>query len=225
MDAAIALRLITNRAASQAKGAKEARERLIAALKIDGPTHLDSLMREVLKAEGEAAPWRELMERIEHHGVREALAKQRERATAVLLGHGISMSTSLVTNEAHLAEHEGHRRFLSCVATWEIEDETPAEGPAPATEEQPAPAPAPVAVPKITSAQRRTLEAIRDNGVKIQEFRVGKATIRVERGEKPRKDMVEWAIGQKWATRDRSASLFQGQAVTLTEAGAAILAS
>ncbi|MEU6595293.1 hypothetical protein ABZ923_39885 [Streptomyces sp. NPDC046881] len=224
MDATIALRLITNRAANQAKEAQEARERLIGALQVDGPAHLDSLMREVLKAEGDAAPWRELMERVEHHGVREALAEQRERATTVLLEYGISMSTSPVSNEKNLADHEGHRRFLSYVASWEIEGETPAEEPAPATEEQPAPAPAVVDVPTATPAQKRTLAAIRDNGVKIQEFRVGKATVMVERGERPRKDMVEWVIAQGWADRDQSTSLFAGQAVTLTVIGEAILA-
>ncbi|MGO4423014.1 hypothetical protein AB4Z54_31010 [Streptomyces sp. MCAF7] len=45
-----------------------------------------------------------------------------------------------------------------------------------------------------------------------------------EAAERPRKDMVEWVISQGWATQDTSRSLFQGQPVTLTDVGEAILA-
>lgn len=79
--------------------------------------------------------------------------------------------------------------------------------------------------PKVTAAQKRTLLAIRDNGVTLQEFRVGQTQVSVERGEKPRKDMVEWVISQGWAKQDTSRSLFHGQKVSLTEIGEAILAS
>ncbi|MDX3372314.1 hypothetical protein PV387_41185, partial [Streptomyces sp. ME02-6987-2C] len=83
---------------------------------------------------------------------------------------------------------------------------------------------APVKAPKVTPAQKRTLEAIRGNGIKISEFRVGKATVTAEHGECPRRDMILWVIEQGWAVRDQSTSLFQGQAIGLTEIGTAILA-
>ncbi|MDQ0762027.1 hypothetical protein [Streptomyces canus] len=86
------------------------------------------------------------------------------------------------------------------------------------------PAPAPVNVPTATPAQQRTLEAIRDNGVALQELRVGQCRVTVERGERPRRDMVEWVVGQGWARQARNTSLFDGQAVTLTDIGEAILA-
>ncbi|MFF5668835.1 hypothetical protein ACFY8S_01645 [Streptomyces hygroscopicus] len=223
MDAKDAIVLLTARANSEAAAAEKARERLIKGCEVPGSS-LDQLMDAVLLADAMAKPWAELIVRIERHGVREGLATQIQKVTEALLNYGIALSTSMVTNAARLHEQEGMRRFLSLAQSMDIEDEAPAEEPAPATEPDPEPEPATVQVPKATPAQKRTLAAIRDNGVKLREFRVGQTQVSVERGEKPRKDMVEWVIGQGWATQDTSRSLFHGQAVSLTEIGEAILA-
>ncbi|MEU2487077.1 hypothetical protein ABZ593_21020 [Streptomyces sp. NPDC012617] len=224
MDASIALNLITSRAAHVFEEDEAARTRLTKALAIDG-AQLDGLMDTVLNSAGRAKPWHQLMKRIEKHGVREGLTKQREEAMECLLQWGFSMSTSMVSNAQRIAEQDGLRRFLSTTEGWEIDaDETPAEEVTPEPAPEPTPEPAPVETSTATPAQKRTLAAIRDNGVKLQEFRVGRTNVEVERGDRPRKDMVEWVISQGWATTDTSRSLFQGQPVALTAVGEAILA-
>jgi hypothetical protein len=222
MDAKKALVILTARANSEADAAEKAREQLIKGCEIEGSS-LDHLMDAVLVADAMAKPWAELMVRIERHGVREGLAKQIQKATEALVSYGISLSTSMVTNAARLHDQDGLRRFLSATHGMDIEDEAPAEETAPQIEEQPAPAP--VKVPKATPAQKRTLTAIRDNGVKLQEFRVGVTEVSVEDGYKPRRDMVAWVIEQGWAKKDTSRSLFNGQTVSLTDLGDAILAN
>ncbi|WP_199570561.1 hypothetical protein [Streptomyces murinus] len=220
MDNATAYRILTARAEDAFHDDSKARARLTDALAIDG-AQLDGLMDAALNSAGRAKPWHKLVKRMEIEGPREALTKTREEAVEILLQWGFGMSTSLVSNAQRLAEQDGLRRFLSATDGMEIsEDETPA----PAEEPTPEPAPAPMEVPKATPAQKRTLEAIRDNGVKLQEFRVGKATVNVERGDRPRKDMVEWVITQGWAQQDTTRPLFHGQPVTLTAVGEAILA-
>ncbi|MEU2264981.1 hypothetical protein ABZ568_00705 [Streptomyces olindensis] len=223
MDAKHAISILTDRAESEIDAAKKTRQRLIKGCELDG-SQLDHLMEAVLLADATAKPWVELMQRIDRHGVREGLAKQIQKATENLVVYGIALSTSMVTNAARLHEVEGLRRFLSFTQGMDIDDETPAEEPAPAPEPQSAPAPTPVNVPKATPAQKRTLEAIRDNGVKLQEFRVGQLRVAVNDGEKPRKDMILWVIEQGWALRDHSTSLYTGQPVSLTQLGEAILA-
>ncbi|MFF0092727.1 hypothetical protein ACFYSF_22580 [Streptomyces canus] len=221
MDATTALRLLTVRATSEFEAAETARQKLAEACAVPG-THLGHLMEAVMVADSLAKPWTDLFVRIERHGVREGLAKMRQKATEALLDYGIALSTSMVTNAERLHEQDGLRRFLSSTNGMDIDGDAPAaEEAAPAEE---APAPAAVDVPKATPAQRRTLEAIRDNGIKLQELRVGQLRVTAETGERPRKDMVEWVIEQRWADRDRSTSLFAGQAVTLTETGQTILA-
>ncbi|MFJ1607003.1 hypothetical protein ACIOHS_27070 [Streptomyces sp. NPDC088253] len=224
MDATTALRFLTNRATSETEAAETARQNLKAACDIKG-SRLSSLMEAAMVADAMARPWADLLVRIEKHGVREGLAKMRTKATEDLVVYGVSLSTSLVTNAERLHEQDGLRRFLSGIAGMDIEDDAPAaEEAAPTVEEEPAPAPTAVDVPKVTPAQRRTLEAIRDCGVEIQELRVGQARVSVQSGDRPRKDMVEWVIEQGWAARDHSTSLYAGQAVTLSEVGTAILA-
>ncbi|MFF4292127.1 hypothetical protein ACFY0N_00555 [Streptomyces vinaceus] len=226
MDATTALKRLTNRANNAFDEDQETRARLRSALTVDG-AQLDSLMDAALRTAGKAKPWSDLMKRIERHGVREGLAKQRQEATEALLMYGFSMSTSLVANAARLAEQEGLRRFLGSTDGFEVdEDEAPAE----ATEEAavPAPQPAPPAepAPKVTKAQRRTLLAIRDTNVKFREFTV-RDGIKVSSDDpdtRPRKDMVEWVISRRWAKADSSTPLLFGQAVTLTDLGRAILA-
>ncbi|GAA2948489.1 hypothetical protein ACFPN0_15085 [Kitasatospora cinereorecta] len=224
MDASTALSLLTSRANHVFEEDEAARTRLTKALAIDG-AQLDGLMDAALASAGRAKPCHQLMKRVEKHGVREGLAKQREEAMEYLLQWGFSMSTSMVSNAQRIAEQDGLRRFLSTTEGWGIDaDETPAEEVTPEHETEPTPEPTPVEIPKATPAQKRTLTAIRDNGVKLQEFRVGRATVAVEQGDRPRLDMVQWVISQGWATTDTSRSLFQGQPVTLTAVGEAILA-
>ncbi|MFJ6561941.1 hypothetical protein ACIQMV_19185 [Streptomyces sp. NPDC091412] len=224
MDAKIALQFLNIRANGEFQAAEDARKKLADACAIKG-SNLTHLMNTALVADANAKPWADLFVRIERHGVREGLAKMRQKATEALVDFGIALSTSLVTNAERLAEQDGLRRFLSSTNGMDIdEDQAPAEEAAPEVAAQPEPAPAPVEAPRVTPAQKRTLEAIRDNGVKLSEFRVGQTQVSVERGEKPRKDMVMWVIEQGWAQCDTSRSLFTGQRVTLTKAGEAILA-
>ena len=220
MDAQTAIKLLTARANNEAKAAREARERLIAGLQVPGSS-IDHLMDAVLVADAMAKPWAQLMQRIERKGVRDGLAEARAKATEALVEFGIALSTSLVTNAERLAAQDGLRRFLSGTQGMDIEDDTPEPQEA---EVRPEPAPAPVVVPQVTPAQKRTLAAIRDNGVRVSEMRVGQTKVAVRQGDKPRLDMVTWVIDQGWAQRDTSTSLYAGQNVTLTEIGEAILA-
>ncbi|MET8746849.1 hypothetical protein [Streptomyces sp. NPDC004728] len=225
MNAEIALSLLNSMAENSFNASEKARQELTKACAVKGFLELAHLMEAVMVADAKAKPWQDLFRRIERHGAREGLAKTREKATEALVSYGIALSTSMVVNAERLAEQDGIRRFLSATNGMDIdEDQAPAEEATPETETQPEPAPAPAEVPKVTPAQRRTLEAIRDNGIKLQEFRVGRTTVEVERGEKPRKDMVLWVIEQRWAKTDVSTSLYTGQKVTLTELGKAILA-
>ncbi|MGO4752583.1 hypothetical protein AB4212_28910 [Streptomyces sp. 2MCAF27] len=224
MDAKKALNLLTAHANSAAGVAKKAREQLIKGCEVEGSL-LDHLIDAVLVADANAKPWAELIVRIERHGVREGLAKQRQKVTEALVNYGIALSTSMVTNAGRLHEQEGMRRFLSFTQGMDIDEEAPVEGAVPQAEEPSAPAPEPATVPKATPAQKRTLMAIRDNSIRLQEFAIGRGVkVMSEAAERPRKDMVEWVISQGWATQDTSRSLFQGQPVTLTDVGEAILA-
>ncbi|MFF4147174.1 hypothetical protein ACFY0A_39000 [Streptomyces sp. NPDC001698] len=226
MDAKIALQFLSIRANSEFQAAEEARKKLADACAIKG-SNLTHLMDTALVADANAKPWADLFVRIERHGVREGLAKMRQKATEALVDFGIALSTSLVTNAERLAEQNGLRRFLSCTNGMDIdEDQAPAEEAAPESEVQPEPAPAPVEAPaKVTPAQKRTLKAIRDTRIELQETRVGQMRVIASRQDAwPRKDMVLWVIEQGWAQRDHSTSLYDGQAVSLTEVGEAILA-
>lgn len=107
---------------------RDARKRLADALAIDG-AQLAGLMDAALVTAANAKPWADLAKRIERHGVRDGLAKMREEAMEALLQYGFSMSTSLVTNAARMAEQDGLRRFLNRTETIEIDAE---ESPAPA---------------------------------------------------------------------------------------------
>ncbi|MFJ5890325.1 hypothetical protein [Streptomyces californicus] len=224
MDATTALNLLTRQAERAFEHAEIRRERLTRLLTRQG-SDLTMTVDSVLAAEAEAAPWARLMQRIERHGVREGLAAEREKATNDLLGFGISLSTSMVTNAARLAEQDGLRRFLNATNGVDI-DEAPAEEPAPAPTlaEEPTPAEEVTEVPKATPAQKRTLAAIRDNGVMISELRIGRPLVTVQQGDRPRIDMVQWAIERKWASVSPSRSLFEGRPVILTPVGEAILA-
>ncbi|MDX3410541.1 hypothetical protein PV708_30660 [Streptomyces sp. ME02-6977A] len=139
MDATTLLSLLAARETATAKDAASSRDRLAAALAAGGGLHLDHLMDEVLKAEGKAAPWRQLMNVIEDRGVSQGLAKMRQKATEHLVVYGIAMSTSLVTNAARLAELDGLRAFLSATSGMEVDEEATPEAEAPVEEaEEPA---------------------------------------------------------------------------------------
>ncbi|MGO4423015.1 hypothetical protein AB4Z54_31015, partial [Streptomyces sp. MCAF7] len=81
--------------------AKKAREQLIKGCEVEGSL-LDHLIDAVLVADANAKPWAELIVRIERHGVREGLAKQRQKVTEALVNYGIALSTSMVTNAGRL---------------------------------------------------------------------------------------------------------------------------
>ncbi|GGZ73137.1 hypothetical protein ACFOOM_01035 [Streptomyces echinoruber] len=217
-------KIFTSLSGTYLRTEEEARKKLAQCM-----TELDrrvdtSLIREAMKAAAMALPYRTVLKDAETAGIREALKGMRETLTRQLLTRTPGHSTCPITNEAALMEIEAAQSFLANTdGILDYAEDAP-EQPAPAPEPQPAPAPAPVEVPKVTPAQRRTLEAIRDNGVKFQEFSVGTLMVRVERGTKPRRDMVEWVIKQGWAKRDTSHSLFHGQPVVLTRIGEAILA-
>ncbi|MEU8870473.1 hypothetical protein AB0D24_04770 [Streptomyces javensis] len=225
MDAATALKHLTFRAENAFDQEATARQRLTEALAGPQASHLDSAMGAVLTAAGIAKPWALLMRRVEKTGVTAALAKQREEATEQLLQYGHGMSTSLITNAKTHAELEGLRRFISSTDTVadEIDDEAPQPAPESATAE---PEPKKAELPKATSAQKRTLQSIKEAGVVLSEQSIAKGRrVSVNAGHQaPRRDMVEFAISQKWAKADTTTSLYHGQAVTLTEVGEAILA-
>ncbi|WP_228994704.1 hypothetical protein [Streptomyces sp. DH8] len=227
MDATTALNLLTLQAERSFERAEIRRERLARLLTRQG-SDLTMTVESVLTAEAEAAPWARLMQRIERHGVREGLAAEREKATSDLLGYGISLSTSLVTNAARLAEQDGLRRFLTATNGMDIdEDQTEEPTPAPASAEEPAPAEEVTEVPKATPAQKRTLAAIRDNGLTLRwtsHSLKSRTAVCVESGDRPRLDMVEWVIGQKWARYTSDAPMSAGRGVALTAVGEAILA-
>ncbi|KUN32505.1 hypothetical protein AQJ11_02975 [Streptomyces corchorusii] len=183
-----------------------------------------SLVRAAMDAAAEALPFKMVLTHAETAGIREALADIRKQLTRQLLTRSPGSSTCQIRNEAARMEIDAAQHFLATTdGLLERFDDTPAEEATPQAEPEPAPAPAPVDAPKVTPAQKRTLEAIRDNGVKLQEMRVGQAIVQVTNGIKPRKDMVEFAISQGWATKDTSTSLYVGQKVQLTALGEAIL--
>ncbi|MFE2424997.1 hypothetical protein [Streptomyces hokutonensis] len=180
-----------------------------------------SLIRTAMDAAAEAVPYRRVLECAEKVGVRAALAGVRRDLTRQLLTRSPGSSTCQIRNEADRMEVEAAQRFLQHTDNLlDRYEDAPSEG---ASEPEAEPAPAPADVPTATPAQKRTLEAIRDNGVAIQELRVGQRRVAVERGERPRRDMVEWVVSQGWA-KQAAGSLYNGQKVTLTAIGEAILA-
>ncbi|MFI9026337.1 hypothetical protein [Streptomyces sp. NPDC053560] len=227
MDASTALRTLTHRAEMAYTDDEKARTLLAERLGQGAATDLSQTIDAALVASANAKPWRQLMKRVEAHGVREGLAKQKAEVMEVLLSYGMGMSTSLVANAARLAEQDGQRRFLNAVDTIEVDEVDEAADAEPAkVAEAPVNVAAAVEVPKVTPAQKRTLQAIKTAGVRLQQFRTsGSVCVETAPGhDRPRRDMVEHAIDQKWAQRDTSTSLYRGQAVTLTPLGEAILA-
>ncbi|KUN37714.1 hypothetical protein AQJ30_15635 [Streptomyces longwoodensis] len=202
-----------------------ARARLAEAL--TDPTRAvdSSLVRDAMQKAANASPYLGVLEIAEKAGLVEALDDMRKRLTHRLLTRGMSSSTCQIHNENERFHLEAAQHFLTDTQGLVEAARAAAAQPAPAGEPEPEPDPAPAPARKVTPAQRRTLEAIRDNGVKLQELRVGQTRVSTERGEKPRKDMVEWAIDEGLAVRDNSRSLYEGQPVSLTPAGDAVLAA
>ncbi|WP_326814025.1 hypothetical protein [Streptomyces sp. NBC_01763] len=216
MDASTAHKHLITRADRVFEEAAATRANLTDALAIQG-AQFDHLMDAVLVAEGKAKPWMHLMKRIDRHGVREGLAKQREECMEALLMYGFSMSTSLVTNAARFAEQDGLRRFLDATDTMEIEG-------APAEE---TPAPTVVTVPQVTAEQKHGLYLIRDTFVKRQGFTAREGWKYVTSVDDARLDtkLGDFLIGHGWAEVDTEATLTEGQPVTLTATGRHILAA
>ncbi|MFI1703013.1 hypothetical protein [Streptomyces griseoruber] len=203
---------------------ENARTKLAKCLTDSGQGVDTSLIRTAMDAAADAVPYRRVLEYAEKAGVRVALTDVRKDLTRQLLTRSAGSSTCQIRNEAARMEVEAAQRFLQNTDNLlDHFEDAPREETAEQAEAEAEPAPAPVDVPTATPAQKRTLEAIRDNGVAIQELRVGQRRVTVERGERPRRDMVEWVVGQGWA-KQAATSLYDGQAATLTDIGEAILA-
>lgn len=222
MDAATALKHLTYYAEIRIEADEKARTALAAALANTPATELTTQIERALRSSAIAKPWRQLMQAVERYGVREGLLRQQGEALNALLSYGMGMSTCMVANAARLAEEDGLRRFLGQIDTIEI-----AEDDAPAPEPEPTPKPTMTRAAKATPAQKRTLTAIKEAGVVLSERSASEGPrVTVNLGHvAPRRDMVEAVITKGWAARDTSTSLFNGQAVTLTAAGEAILTS
>ncbi|MEV6565894.1 hypothetical protein [Streptomyces kronopolitis] len=126
MDATTALSRLTHRAETAFANDDKARATLADSLGKASALQLTWQMEEALTASAIAKPWRDLAKRIERHGVREGLAKQKAEALEVLLQYGMTASTSQIRNVAQLAEQEGLRRFLNTVDTIEIDEDAAA---------------------------------------------------------------------------------------------------
>ncbi|MGW4007927.1 hypothetical protein [Streptomyces sp. NPDC004763] len=181
-------------------------------------------IREAMEASAVALPFRTVLDHAEKAGLYEALKDMRAQLTRQLLTRTPGSSTCQVTNEAARMDVEAAQSFLQATeGLLEMADDSAAK-PAPEPTAEPAAQPAPVNVPKATPAQKRTLTAIRDNGVKLQYHLNGRMEVRIESGAKPRKDMVEWVIEQGWAAKGTCTSVLDAQPVHLTAIGEAILA-
>ena len=215
MDAKTALKRLASRATTAFEEAGAARKRLSHALTFQG-ANFNDLMDAVLVAEGKAKPWMDLMKRVDRHGVREGLAKQRSESLEALLHYGFSMSTSMITNTARLADQDGLRRFLDATDTIEIE-----EGAEPTDAASLELEPAVIdGLGTAVAQQAQALAAIRGNGVKLHES--GEVT--VEEGGKPRRAVIEFAISKGWARLADSVPAGEARPVLLTVLGEAILA-
>lgn len=76
---------------------------------------------------------------------------------------------------------------------------------------------------KLTPARRWALRAIDRMDIKLRQDGRGLWLDTLHVLDVPRRDTVEWAVGQGLARLDTSTSLRDGQTVTLTEAGIAAL--
>ncbi|MET7809787.1 hypothetical protein ABZT26_02870 [Streptomyces sp. NPDC005395] len=186
-------------------------------------------IREAMEASAVALPFRTVLDHAEKAGLYEALKDMRAQLTRQLLTRTPGSSTCQITNEAARMDVEAAQSFLQATeGLLEMADDSAAKpAPEPSADPTPEPAaqPAPVNVPKATPAQKRTLTAIRDNGVKLQYLLNGRMEVQIESGAKPRKDMVEWVIAQGWAAKGTCTSVREAQPVHLTAIGEAILAN
>lgn len=129
MDAQTVLRRLTRRAEAECWKDQEARRELNEALAEASPAELATTFEAALRAAARAEPWRQLMESIKRHGVREGLAQRKAAATEELLAYGLDMNTSLVAVAAVQARDDGLRRFLTAVGDITVDEhDTPADG-------------------------------------------------------------------------------------------------
>lgn len=199
-------------------------ERLITTAAVDA-----SAYETVMEATATAKPWRDLLRIAENRTIAEAVTAVRDRATSELLEYGESRSTSLIRNEEERMHREALRRFLGRTSGWveQIADEqakaeqTADEQPAPQAEEpKPAPKPAPRTAPKPSPAQLRMIRHIAKGGVSIKVLGHGRRQAFGVDGHGNTR-LVETVIRLGFAEFDESTSLYNGQAVQLTDAGRA----
>ncbi|MFI1956989.1 hypothetical protein ACH46L_03610 [Streptomyces althioticus] len=213
-------RVFESLAAPKLRAEDAARARLAECMTDFGRGVDTSLVREAMLKAAIARPYREVLEVALDTGIREAIDRTRKSLARTLLTRAPGSSTCQINNEAARMEIEGAQNFLANTEGL-LEHAAEAEADAPAGGD-----PEPVDVPKIGPVERRTLEAIRDNGAAFWKNRAGGFELWVERGYKPRKDMVEWAVSEGYAERDTTAGgLLTGQAVTLTDLGHDVLAA
>ncbi|MBT3167991.1 hypothetical protein HTV80_33620 [Streptomyces sp. Vc74B-19] len=208
-------------AAPKLRAEDAARARLAECMRDFGRGVDTSLVREAMLKAAIARPYREVTETALDTGTREAIDRMRKSLARQLLTRAPGGSTCQINNEATRMEIEAAQNFLAnaeglleyAAETEEAEADAPAGGD-----------PAPADAAKIGPVERRTLEAIRDNGTAFWKNRAGGFELWVERGYKPRKDMIEWAVSEGYAERDTTADgLLTGQAVTLTDLGHDVL--
>ncbi|MFF0206404.1 hypothetical protein [Streptomyces althioticus] len=178
------------------------------------------LVREAMLKAAIARPYREVLKVALNAGIREAIHRTRESLARNLLTRAPGSSTCQINNEAARMETEAAQDFLANTEGL-LERAAESEADAPAGDD-----PEPIDAAEIGPAERGTLVAIRDNGAAFWKNRAGGFELWVERGSKPRKDMVEWAVSEGYAERDTAADgLLTGQVVTLTDLGHDILAA
>ncbi|CAL9611417.1 hypothetical protein SUDANB1_05634 [Streptomyces sp. enrichment culture] len=189
-----------------------------------------SRIEEVMRAAATAKPWRTVLRLIEERDktVAQAIAAVRKNAVETLLTYGESRSTSDIRNEEERVNREGLRSFLSRtegvienIAEAEAAEQAKAEEEPAAAEEAPA-APRPTGK-KPSPAQLAALRVIKTGHVVIRELGFGRPAAFGPHGRENLR-VIKGVIAAGWAEQDASTSLYSGQKVVLTEAGAAHLA-
>jgi hypothetical protein len=177
-------------------------------------------IRKAMRAAAEAAPYRALMEDTSDSSPDELFLKLRSRLTRQLIrAHSSSSSCDLINLEDRM-KWDGVRRFLEDTdfLVDMLEAPEPTEAPAPAAQPEP-----PVSKRRPTPAQRKALELIAQGKVRRSQFTL-KDPIRISSlNGSIYADTFEVLRREGWAECDHSSSLFQGQAVSLTDAGRAAL--
>lgn len=177
------------------------------------------VIREAMQAAADAMPYRILIEDQSDSDPAKVFLKLRRVLTRQLIKATSSTSTCEIANIEDRLKWDGVRRFLQDTA-YLVDALNIPEGSAPTPE------PAkPVPARRPTAAQRKALELIAAGGVRRTQFGLSnRERIRSEGGV-IYADTFEVLLRERWAELDTSKSLFQGQPVSLTDAGRAHLSA